>query len=205
MARGKKSKTRKSRARQAVTLQERFVQYLNEALAVENAAVPRLEARIRQTGIAEAKGQLQHHLEETREQQSRLQQVISSLGGKPAREQAQLPIPSPPKKMSSAMKLVPAEQELKGAKEDAIIENAEVVMYDTLVQLAQQANMSEAIPALTQNLNEEKEMADWIRANTPAMIAQLYPQIESSFGRRQQQEEKEVEREEQNLTATTEA
>ncbi len=204
MARGKKSKTRKSRARQTVTLQERFVQYLNDALAVENATIPRLEARIKQTGLADAKGQLQHHLEETREQQSRLQQVISSLGGRPAREQAQLPIPSPPKRMSSAMKLIPAEQELKGAKEDAIIENAEVVMYDTLVQLAQQANVSEAIPALTQNLNEEKEMADWIRANTPAMIAQLYPQIESSFGQQEKEEEKEREQD-MTTAATTEA
>ena len=204
MARGKKSSSRKSRVKQAVTLQERFVQYLNEALAVENATIPRLEARIKQTGLADAKSQLQHHLEETREQQSRLQQVISSLGGKPAREQAQLPIPSPPKRMSSAMKLIPAEQELKGAKEDAIIENAEVVMYDTLVQLAQQANMSEAIPALTQNLNEEKEMADWIRANTPAMIAQLYPQIESSFGQKEKEEEKEREQD-MTTAATTEA
>ncbi|MDQ4101330.1 MAG: hypothetical protein M3115_03990, partial [Thermoproteota archaeon] len=33
----------------------------------------------------------------------------------------------------------------------------------------------------TQNLAEERAMADWIRANTPAMMTQLYPEIQSSI------------------------
>ena len=73
-----------------------------------------------------------------------------------------------------------AEQQLKAAKEDAIIENAEIVIYDTLSQLAQAMGLGDAVPILTQNLQEEREMADWLRANMPAMIAQLYPQIQSS-------------------------
>jgi hypothetical protein len=61
------------------------------------------------------------------------------------------------------------------------VENAEVTMYDTLLQLTQLMNAGEAVPVLTQNLAEERAMADWIRANSPAMITQLYPEIQSSI------------------------
>jgi ferritin-like metal-binding protein YciE len=54
------------------------------------------------------------------------------------------------------------------------------------IQLAQQLNASDAIPVLSQNLNEEREMADWLRANTPVILSKLFPAIESSLA----QEEK---------------
>jgi hypothetical protein len=56
--------------------------------------------------------------------------------------------------------MTPAELELKGAKEDAIIENA--------------------VAILTQSLSEERSMADRIRTNTPDMVIQLWPEIEAS-------------------------
>jgi ferritin-like metal-binding protein YciE len=70
------------------------------------------------------------------------------------------------------------ESELKGAKEDAIVEGAEIVLYDMLIQLAQKASSiigGDAIPALTQNLSEERAMMDWIKANTPVLVSQLWP------------------------------
>jgi hypothetical protein len=54
-------------------------------------------------------------------------------------------------------------------------------MFDTLLQVAQLMNAGDAVPVLNQNLAEERAMADWIRANTPAMITQLYPEIQSSI------------------------
>ncbi|MFZ0511976.1 MAG: DUF892 family protein [Candidatus Nitrosopolaris sp.] len=56
-----------------------------------------------------------------------------------------------------------AELELKAAKEDAIIENAEIIIYDMLTHLAEKMNAAHAIPVLTQSLSEERSMADWIR------------------------------------------
>jgi ferritin-like metal-binding protein YciE len=41
-------------------------------------------------------------------------------------------------------------------------------------------NAADAIPILTQILSEERSMADWIRINTPVMVAQLWPEIEAS-------------------------
>lgn len=175
---------------QGMNPNDKLVNYLNEALAMENAAVTRLQSRIKETNLQEAKQQLRHHLEETKEQQERLRQLITDLGGKATKNSAKLLVPTPPKNIANIIRhsITPAEEELKGAKEDAIIENAEVVMYDMMIQLAQQMNISDAIPALSQNLNEEREMADWLRANTPVMLSKLFPEIQSSLTQKQETE-----------------
>ncbi|WP_407637201.1 DUF892 family protein [Candidatus Nitrososphaera gargensis] len=54
-----------------MTINDKLVIYLNDALAIENVAIPRLQQRIKEVSLPEAKEQLKHHLEETREQQSR--------------------------------------------------------------------------------------------------------------------------------------
>ena len=38
----------------------------------------------------------------------------------------------------------------------------------------------DAIPILTQNLDEERAMMDWIKANTPVLITQLWPDLAAS-------------------------
>lgn len=169
--------------RQKLTLEEKLAQYLNETLSFENAAVSRLQSRIKEVQLEDAKRQLQQHLEETREQQNRLKQLITSLGARPTNDSGQLPTLVPPRTLANTLKraMTSAEQQIKSAKEDLVIENAEVTMYDTLLQVAQLMNAGDAVPILNQNLAEERAMADWIRANTPAMITQLYPEIQSSI------------------------
>src|SRR5918993_1056301 len=69
-------------------------------------------------------------------------------------------------------------ERLQSRIQDTIIENAEVTGYTMLIQMAVKMNVADAIPSLRQNLNEEEEMFGWLRANTPAMFAKLWPQIE---------------------------
>ena len=168
-----------------ITIQDKLALYLNDALSIENAAIERLQSRIRQTRLQDSKVQLQHHLDETREQQNRLKQLISTLGGKPTADKGHLPIPSSSKSIENSLKkhMTDAEEELRGAKEDAIVESAEIVLYDTLIQLAQKASTEvggDAIPILTQNLDEERAMMDWIKANTPVLITRIWPDIAAS-------------------------
>ncbi len=182
----KKTRRAKNSRRQTakrLTLEEKLAQYLNEALSFENAAVSRLQSRIKEIQLEDAKQQLQQHLEVTREQQNRLKQLITNLRARPTNDSGQLPILVPPRTIANTLKksMTSAEQQIKSAKEDLVIENAEVTMYDTLLQVAQLMNAGDAVPVLTQNLAEERAMADWIRANTPAMITQLYPEIQSSI------------------------
>ncbi|HVD20951.1 MAG TPA: DUF892 family protein [Nitrososphaera sp.] len=189
----KSSKTKRQKKRRGpssskqsakrLTLEEKLVQYLNETLSYENAAVSRLQSRIKEPQLEDAKQQLQQHLEETKEQQNRLKQLITNLGARPTKDSGQLPILVPPRTLANTLKksMTSAEQQIKSAKEDLIIENAEITMYDTLLQVAQLMNAGDAVPVLNQSLAEERAMADWIRANTPAMITQLYPEIQSSI------------------------
>jgi len=197
LARNKSSKSTKGkrqkktrRARNTIrqnakrlTLEEKLSQYLNETLSFENAAIPRLQSRIKETQLEDVKQQLQQHLEVTKEQQNRLKQLITNLGARPTKDSGQLPIIVPPRTLANTLKksMTSAERQIKSAKEDLIIENAEITMYDTLLQVAQLMNAGDAVPVLNQSLAEERAMADWIRANTPAMITQLYPEIQSSI------------------------
>jgi ferritin-like metal-binding protein YciE len=163
--------------------EEKLVNYLNYALAIENAAVKRLQERTKEASLPQAKDRLKQHLRETKEQQSRLEQLISNLGGKATHDVAQLPISKPPKRLANALEpsFTDAEQQLVAAKEDAIIENAEIIMYDMLTQLSQVMGIGDAVPVLAQNFQEERDMADWLRANMPVMITKLYPEIQSSI------------------------
>jgi len=169
-----------------VTSAQKLNLHLNEALAVENAAVQRLQSRIKQTKIKNVKQRLQTHLEETKRQQERLKQLISDFGNGQkgaTKDKAQLPIPTPPKSLANIFQktMTSAESELIAAKEDAIVENAEIILYDMLTHLAERMNAVSAIAILSESLSEERAMADWIKTNTPDMVAQLWPEIEASI------------------------
>src|SRR5437899_5250113 len=105
-----------SRKGKRLTPKQKLTLYLNEALAIENAAVQRLQSRIKQTKIENARQRLQLHLEETRGQQERLKQLISDLGGgkdAATKDKAQLPTPTPPKSLTKIVTkmMTPAELE----------------------------------------------------------------------------------------------
>jgi ferritin-like metal-binding protein YciE len=146
-------------------------------LSIENAAVERLHARIQQSPLAQVRQQLIHHLEETREQKERLISLIAKLGGQPTDERAQLPSYSPPKSLADILNsssTTPEEQELKTLEVDALIEHAEIIGYNTLIQMASKLSIGEAIPPLRQSLQEEDQMAAWARANLPSNFIQLW-------------------------------
>ncbi len=93
---------------------------------------------------------MQQHLEETRGQQNRLQEILSKYGGSPTDAKAHLSTPKPPatqlmkKALKDTVKSVKGdtdnplleEMELIRTKEDAILEHAEIVSYKMLMQLA---------------------------------------------------------------------
>jgi ferritin-like metal-binding protein YciE len=195
MAKKRTSKTRTrsnvststKRKGKRLTAAQKLILHLNEALAIENAAVQRLQSRIKHTKIENVKQRLQVHLEETKGQQDRLKQLISDLGNghknAATKDKAQLPIPTPPKSLTNIFgkMMTSAESELTAAKEDAIVENAEIILYDMLTHLAERLNATNAIAILSQNLSEERSMADWIKTNMPDMVVQLWPEIEASI------------------------
>src|ERR671911_407402 len=178
-------------------INSKLVEYFNEMLSIENAAIDRLQSRIEECPIQEGKGRLQQHLEETRGQQSRLQEIVAKYKGNPTDSKAHLSSPKPPaaefmkKTIKDTVKSVtggtdnplPEEMELIRTKEDAILENAEIVGYKMVMQIAERAGAQDTIPVLEQNMKEEQSMADWIMANTPQMLDQLWPKIQSAMAK----------------------
>src|SRR6185312_2456700 len=154
-------------------------------LAMENAGVERLQNRIAEVSLPEAKAQMQQHLQESKEHQKRLQQIISRLGGEPTLEKLGLPLPSYPdiivKMMTNSM--TKQEWELKKAEYDMIVENAEVTCYLMLIGKAQMAGgvFLESIEPLSLNMKDEQNMVDWLKTNSPGMLAQLWPKIQSAI------------------------
>jgi len=75
------------------------------------------------------------------------------------------------------------EWELKKSEFDMIVENAEVSCYLALIQKAQMAGgvFLNAIEPLSLNLKDEQAMVDFIKTTSPAMLAKLWPQIQSAI------------------------
>lgn len=176
-------------------MSEKFVQYFNEALAMENAAVDRNKSRINETPIEQTRQQLQYHLEQTYQQQERLRNIITGLGGSPTSAKAVLPkmVPTDIDTISNMVKegakslvsseskdTVDAEKELMQTKQDAIIENAEVVSYKTLILMAQEAGMQNVVAELNKSLQEETAMVNFIMGNAPMVLRMLMPQIQGA-------------------------
>jgi ferritin-like metal-binding protein YciE len=173
-------------------MKQKLVQYFNEALAMENAAVDRNQTRMSETPIPLVKQQLQYHLEQTFVQQDRLRTIITNLGGSPTSAKAALPkmLPTDMDTVSNTVKetakslvsskskdRVDAEHELIQTKQDAIIENAEIVSYKMLMEISQKAGLLEALPLLQQSLLEETAMENFIVSTTPMALTLLWPEL----------------------------
>ena len=107
-----------------------------------------------------------------------------SIDGQPTQEKLGLPLPSYPPDMKAMMdkSMTKQEYELKRAEEDMIVEHAEVCCYLMMIQKCQMAGgvYLNAIDPLSQIMKDEQNQADWIKINSPGMLAQLWPKIQSA-------------------------
>lgn len=188
----------------------KLLQYLNEILSVENATFDRLNSRINETQIPEVKNQMQRHLTETSEQRERLINLIKNRGGTPTLMKANLPFlivrtentsridemistsNTSQKNIDKIKSIVSdidnrgiaAEKELMECKQDIIIENAEVVSYRMLMEIAKKIGAQDAVIVLRDSLNEEEFMVEWLVTNSSKLLNSIWPYIESTAGNR---------------------
>jgi adenylate cyclase len=185
-----------------------LVEDLNGILSVENASIDRIISRIDQTSLQELNQRLKQHLEETYLQKSRLQRIITELGGKPTYTKADLSRLAPPatsimKKRSittteskkednvrdNSTSSSPEEEELVRIKQDRMIEFNELEGYKSLIQTMQTMDMPkqhEITLLLEQSVQEEESMAYWYKMHEPLVIDKLWPKmIHASISRGQ--------------------
>ena len=182
-------------------IKSKYVEFINEALSAENAAVDRITSRIDNTPIPELKERLHQHLKETYNHQDRLRQIVTKFGGEPTDSKAVLPKLVPPttmmmkKMMKDTIKSItddkkdnpmPEEMELMEIKQDAIAEGAEIIAYGTLIAITQRINeipQQEIISLLKQSLQEEESMKKWYIEKTPMAVDLLLPKIISAVSK----------------------
>ena len=173
-----------------------LVEDLNEILSIENASIDRIISRIDQTSLQELNRRLKQHLEETHLQKSRLQRIITELGGRPTYTKADLqrlaqPATTIMKKRSITTaeskkednvpdKFMPEEEELVRIKQDRIIEFSELEGYRSLILTMQKMGMPqehEITLLLEQSVQEEESMAYWYKIHEPLVIDKLWPKM----------------------------
>jgi adenylate cyclase len=173
-----------------------LVEDLNEILSIENASIDRIISRIDQTSLQELNRRLKQHLEETHLQKSRLQRIITELGGKPTYTKADLQRLAPPATIIKKKRSIttaeskkednvrdnsmPEEEELVRIKQDRIIEFNELEGYRSLILTMQKMDMPqqhEITLLLEQSVQEEESMAYWYKIHEPLVIDKLWPKM----------------------------
>ncbi|HSF51966.1 MAG TPA: DUF892 family protein [Nitrososphaeraceae archaeon] len=181
----------------------KFIDHLNEVVSIENAAIERLERRIQETAIQDSKKILQQHLQDEKEQQRRLIDLISTYGKKPTDSKADLiSLHSLTNEARDKMKkdnvdtgndtnttkisstihdsnninntmMTPEEAEILNTKEDALIKNNEISAYKTILKIDKGVIGKDAIDILKQNLQEKESMYDRIKSSESKMLNEI--------------------------------
>jgi ferritin-like metal-binding protein YciE len=194
----------------------KFIEYLNEILSAENAIVERSRKRIQETQFPESKNILQQQLQEEKNHQSKLKNLISEYDGKPTDSKAKLlslnsatgqtiditdNSPENDKKIKSTLQslqgdnnddknsnhvITVMESEILRTKEDAMIKNAEILGYKMVLKIAEKMNAKDAINILKKNLQEKVLTCSKLIDSASKMLNQIEDNNKKNHQNRQQ-------------------
>jgi ferritin-like metal-binding protein YciE len=139
-------------------LKELFIAHLRGLYDGEQQMIDALPKLIEKANSPELKNALQHHLDVTRQQKSRLEQIFQSLGQKPSGESAK-----GMKGIISEGDTLVSDAENASVRDATIIagaqkvEHYEIAGYGTVRTYAQQLGQPEFARILEQILSEEKD------------------------------------------------
>jgi ferritin-like metal-binding protein YciE len=144
-------------------LQQKLVDYIEDAHAMEQNVSTMLTSMISTTDDPEIKEMLEHHKEETEHQESRLRERLDALGaGTSTRKQAQTVAAALVKGVTDVAR---GDQAGKNARDGYTTEHMEIAAYQLLERLAQKAGDTETAEVARQNRAEEEAMAQKLDAN----------------------------------------
>jgi ferritin-like metal-binding protein YciE len=144
-------------------LQQKLVDYVEDAHAMEQSISRMLDSMISTTDDPEIEEMLRHHKEETERQEQRLRERLDALGaGTSTRKQAQTIATA---LMKGAADQVRGDQAGKNARDGYVTEHMEIAAYQLLERLAERAGDQEMAEVARQNRAEEEEMARKIDVN----------------------------------------
>jgi ferritin-like metal-binding protein YciE len=144
-------------------LQQKLVDYIEDAHAMEQNVSTMLTSMISTTDDPEIKEMLEHHKEETERQEARLRERLDALGaGTSTRKQAQTVAAA---LVKGATDVARGDQAGKNARDGYTTEHMEIAAYQLLERLAEKAGDTETAEVARQNRAEEEAMAQKLDAN----------------------------------------
>lgn len=148
---------------------EQFIAWLNDAYSTELALMPVLKNHAADAEeYPEIHDRNMRHLEETRRQAERLEQLITSLGGKVSTAKSLFGT------MLGQGQSISTEffqdEITKNFLSDYAAEHFEIASYKALIETARQIGEHQCIPVLEEILREEEAMARWIEDHLPLAI-----------------------------------
>jgi ferritin-like metal-binding protein YciE len=154
------------------TAQDLFISGLKNAHAMENQAlaIMKLQAA-RLENYPEVEARLNLHISETDEQIRRLETILDSLGeDRSALKDMALSVAG---SFAAVGHTMAPDEIVKNSFANFAFENYETAAYKSLIALAEASGNTGAVDILTQNLEEEISMADWLNNNIEAVTLQF--------------------------------
>ncbi|MBL6453721.1 ferritin-like domain-containing protein [Belnapia sp. T6] len=162
----------------ASTAQDIYITGLKNAHALEVQAMQLLERQVeRIESYPEMVGRMKQHIEESRVQSQRLEQILERFG---TSNSSLKDFGTGLMGNLAAMAHAPMQDEiLKNTFANYAFEHFEIASYRGLIEMAQAAGDQQGIALLQQSLQEEVQMAEFIGQNLPQTV-QKYIQLETS-------------------------
>jgi ferritin-like metal-binding protein YciE len=143
---------------------EIFITGLRNAHAMEHQALSIMKPQVsRIENYPDVASRLQQHITETENQITRIEQLLEGVGeSKSGLKDIALSLTGT---MAAITHSAAPDEIVKNSFANFAFENFEIAAYKSLLALSNQAGNSHATELLTQNLNEELAMADWLDQN----------------------------------------
>ncbi|HEY4027887.1 MAG TPA: DUF892 family protein [Candidatus Dormibacteraeota bacterium] len=138
-------------------LREKLVEYIEDAHAMERGVEQMLKSMIASTRDPEMKSMLEHHLEETREQQQRLKHRLEAVGkGTSSLKDVGAAAAALPKGLFDQVR---GDKPGRNARDGYATEHLEIAAYELLERVARSAGDEATASVARENRREEEEMA----------------------------------------------
>lgn len=158
---------------------ELLIKWLNNAYATENALLEIMNNNA-EAASDEARAEIEHHIDETRNQAERAKMEIKRLGG-------EITDPDPDKKilidaMLEMSRIGSPDKQIKNAVMDHATEHMEMADYTAIIRLAEECGEQETADAMKETLKEENEMADKTLKMLPVVLDKFMEENIESVG-----------------------
>ena len=138
-------------------LEEKLVEYIDDAYAMEQNVLRMLDGMIQTTSDAQVKRSLERHRKQTEQQAERLEECLREHGAKPSKTKELGGIAGA--MMKGVLDMARGDKAGRNARDGYATEHMEIASYQLLERVAKKAGDKKTAAVARQNREEEEAMA----------------------------------------------